>query len=168
IEQASRDAGADGAALLRDLGAVLATPAVNAPSFNSWDARTLIDYIVGTHHGYVREALPVLLQHTGKIASVHGARHPELAHIKKVFERVADEMVAHMAKEEQVLFPFIAALEDAAVRRLAPPAAPFGTVANPIRMMEAEHEFVGDAMAEIRHLTGGYTPPDDACTTHLA
>jgi regulator of cell morphogenesis and NO signaling len=32
--------------------------------------------------------------------------------------------------------------------------------------MEAEHKFVGDAMAEMRHLTGGFTPPADACSTY--
>jgi regulator of cell morphogenesis and NO signaling len=52
------------------------------------------------------------------------------------------------------------------MHRTAAPPAPFGSVANPIHMMEAEHEFVGDAMAEMRHLTGGYKPPEDACATY--
>src|SRR6185295_10845009 len=111
-------------------------------------------------------ALPALLTHTAKVAQVHGDRHPELKHIAGLFVRVAGEMDEHMVKEERVLFPFIAALEEASERRAAPPAAPFGSVANPIHMMEAEHEFVGDAMAEIRHLTGGYAIPDDACATY--
>ncbi len=47
------------------------------------------------------------------------------------------------------------------------PSAPFGTVRNPIRMMEAEHEAVGDAMARIRELTDGYrVPATEACTTY--
>lgn len=166
IDEACRETGADAPALIRDLEAMLATPVSGVPRFAAWDARTLIAYIVGNHHSYVRDALPTLLQHTAKVASVHGDRHPELVHISKLFARVADEMADHMVKEERVLFPFIAALEDASVRRAAPPAAPFGTVANPIRMMESEHEFVGDAMAEIRHLTGDYAPPADACTTY--
>jgi regulator of cell morphogenesis and NO signaling len=166
IEQGCRDSGADPAALIGELDAVLATPAAGVPRFNAWDARTLIAYIVGNHHAYVREAMPPLLRHTEKIASVHGERHPELRHIAKLFARVAAEMAEHMVKEERVLFPFIAALEEAALAHEGPPHAPFGTVANPIHMMEAEHEFVGDAMAEIRHLTGGYTPPADACATY--
>jgi regulator of cell morphogenesis and NO signaling len=71
-----------------------------------------------------------------------------------------------MAKEEQILFPFIVDLEDAAAAGRPAPRPPFGTVANPIRMMEVEHRFVGDAMAEMRHLTGGFTPPEDACGTY--
>jgi len=167
IAQGCRDSGTDEMALIRDLDAVLDTPAAGLPRFAAWDARTLIAYIVGNHHAYVREAMPTVLRHTAKIASVHGERHPELSHIAKLFARVAAEMTEHMIKEERVLFPFIAALEESATRRAPRPPAPFGTVANPIHAMEAEHEFVGDAMAEIRHLTGGYTPPADACATYL-
>jgi len=166
IEQGCRDAGADAAELIRELDAVIGTPASGVPRFSAWDARTLIAYIVANHHGYIREALPPLLLHTRKVADVHGETHPELVHIAGLFARVADEMVDHMAKEEGVLFPFIAALEEAQVNAAAAPAAPFGTVANPIHMMEAEHQFVGDAMAEIRHLTGNYTPPSSACATY--
>lgn len=166
IAQGCRDARADETRLMRELDAVLATPPSGELRFDTWDARTLIAHIVERHHGFVRQALPVLTAHTGKIAQVHGGRHPELVHIADLFLRVAAEMTHHMAKEEQVLFPFIVALEAAASRPTVPPAAPFGRVSNPIRMMEAEHEFVGDAMAEIRHLTGGYVPPADACATY--
>jgi len=166
IEQGCRDARADVTAVLRDLDTTLTGTSAAAPSFNAWDARTLVTYIVGTHHGYVRDALPVLRQHTAKIAEVHGQRHPELVHVGTLFARVADEMVEHMAKEEDLLFPFIAALERAVNEGGPRPPAPFGTVANPIHVMEAEHEFVGDAMAEMRHLTGGFGAPDDACETY--
>ena len=163
LEQGCREAGADSGAVLRDLDVVLAAPSAGVPDFASWNAQELVDYIVDTHHGYVRGALPVLLKHTRKIADVHGQHHPELGHIARLVARVADEMHDHMAKEERVLFPYIAALASAGGE--APPA-PFGSVQNPIRMMEAEHQFVGDAMAEIRQLTGGYAVPDDACTTY--
>jgi regulator of cell morphogenesis and NO signaling len=142
------------------------TPAGPAPRYASWAPQTLISYIVENHHAYVREALPVLLRHTQKVADVHGQRHPELIHVARLIVRVAAEMTEHMAKEEQVLFPFIAELAAASGAGRAAPQAPFGTVENPIRMMEHEHRFVGDAMAEIRALTDGYTPPDNACTTY--
>jgi regulator of cell morphogenesis and NO signaling len=166
IEQACRDAGVQPCNVLRDLDAVLRSPAADTPDYKSWDARTLIEHIVSRHHGYVRQSIPPLIQHTGKIASVHGQRHPELVHIQNLFRRVADEMTDHMFKEEQILFPFIAAIETAVESRRPAPLPPFGTVENPIAVMENEHRFVGDAMAEMRHLTGGFTPPDDACGTY--
>src|SRR5436190_24266492 len=70
IEQGCRDAGANPDVLIRELAAVLGTPAAGVPRFAAWDARTLITYIVGNHHAYVREALPVLRRHTTKLASV--------------------------------------------------------------------------------------------------
>ena len=166
IEQACRDAGVDDGVVLAELDAVLEAPAAGAPAYNRWDARTLIEHIVTTHHGYVREAIPGLLQHTKKIATVHGGRHPELVHIADLFRRVADEMTDHMAKEEGILFPVIAAVETAVAGGRRAPAPPFETVENPIGVMEAEHKCVGDAMAEMRHLTNGFTPPDDACGTY--
>ena len=166
IEQACRDAGVDTAAVLGELDAVLGTSSAGTPDYQSWDARALIGHIVARHHGFVRETIPPLLQHTEKIASVHGQRHPELVHIAGLFRRVASEMTDHMFKEEQILFPFIAAIDEARASRRPIPLPPFGTVENPIGVMEAEHKFVGDAMAEMRHLTGGFTPPEDACGTY--
>jgi regulator of cell morphogenesis and NO signaling len=126
----------------------------------------LVSYIVSNHHAFVRQAMPALLAHTTKVAAVHGDQHPELREIAGLFERAADEMTSHMGKEEQILFPYIVALEDAAADAATAPSAPFGTVRNPIRMMEAEHESAGDAMARIRELTSGYAVPPDACTTY--
>lgn len=163
VELGCREAGALPCEVLRDLDGVLAVPAAEAPSFASWDAPQLVRHIIDTHHAFVREAMPVLLRHTRKVADVHGERHPELVHIARLFERIAAEMSEHMAKEEQVLFPYILAL---ATPDEEAPFAPFGSVQHPIRMMEAEHRFVGDAMGEIRQLTDGYTLPDDACTTY--
>jgi regulator of cell morphogenesis and NO signaling len=166
IEQACHDAGIDQRAVLDELDSVLEAPAVGTPAFDAWDARTLIDHIVTRHHGYVRQAIPGMLDHTRKIASIHGTRHPELVHIASLFGRIADEMTDHMAKEEAILFPFIAAVAAALASGRPAPTPPFGTVGNPIAVMEAEHQFVGDAMAEIRHLTDGFVPPEDACDTY--
>jgi regulator of cell morphogenesis and NO signaling len=166
IEQACRAAGVDTAGLIREIDAVLNGRAPDAPSFASWSARRLVVYIVDHHHAFVRGALAPMLQYSGRIATVHGQRHPELIRLAAIVARVADEMTDHMQKEERILFPFIAALEAAAETGGAVVAAPFGAVANPIHAMEAEHQVVGDAMAEIRELTSGYQPPADACTTY--
>ena len=166
IEQGCRDAGVDEGVLLNELESVLRTPATDVPRYGSWDAPALVSYIVANHHAYVTAALPPLLLHTRKLADVHGAHRSELVHIARLVERIAAEMTDHMVKEEQILFPFILALAEAASAHRPAPASPFGTVQNPIHMMETEHRFVGDAMAEIRALTDGYRLPDDACTTY--
>jgi regulator of cell morphogenesis and NO signaling len=67
-----------------------------------------------------------------------------------------------MAKEERVLFPAIHAL--AAGHR----DFPFGSIANPIRMMTTEHERAGGLLDDLRRVTGGYRAPDDGCASYRA
>ena len=71
-----------------------------------------------------------------------------------------------MMKEEQILFPFIKQLVNAKRNGKKAEAPYFGTVKNPIRMMEAEHQSAGDEMYDIRTFTNGYSIPDDACNTY--
>ena len=166
IEDACTSRGINLDRVLREVAEATATPGAGGPRFNSWDLKTLVSYICANHHAFVRRALPVLLTHTRKVASVHGETHSELRQVAELFAGVADEMTSHMAKEEHILFPHIVALEEAsAVGRTAAPS-PFGTVRNPIRMMEHEHESAGDAMARIRTLTSGYAVPEGAYTTY--
>jgi regulator of cell morphogenesis and NO signaling len=98
----------------------------------------------------------------------HGERHPELARMRELFTDLSSEMHLHMCKEENVLFPYIRTLARAARGSGPAPANIFGTVQNPIRMMELEHQTVGDEMAAIRDLAGDYTTPPDACATYAA
>jgi regulator of cell morphogenesis and NO signaling len=121
----------------------------------------LCEHIVSTHHASLRHELPRLRGLLTKLARVHGDRHPELRDTLAVFGRFADEMAAHMAKEERVLFPLIARIEAADV-----PPTPF--VLHPIAAMEAEHEDAGRALEEMRRLTCGYAVPADGCNTYRA
>ena len=166
IQDACRNGRVTAEDVLKDIAEATATAATGEARFNSWDLGTLVSYIVGNHHAFVRQAIPVLLTHTKKVAAVHGDRHPELPEVARLFSEVADEMTSHMAKEEQILFPYIVDVEEASQTGSGRPSAPFGTVRNPIRMMEMEHESAGDAMARIRSLTSGYAIPEGACTTY--
>jgi len=166
IEEACRSGGVSVERLVREVAEATAPPLAGGPRFNAWDLATLVSYIQANHHAYVRRALPLLVMHTEKVAKVHGDTHPELRQVAHLFGQVAVEMTSHMAKEEHILFPYIVALEGAFLANTSAPATPFGTVRNPIRMMEAEHETAGDAMARIRALTSGYAIPENACTTY--
>lgn len=130
------------------------------------DLSALIDHILSRHHAYIREAVPVVQLHLAKVVSAHGARHSELPLVASQFSKVAQELLMHMMKEEQVLFPYIRALAEAAAEDAPPPPDMFGTVQNPIRMMEIEHLEAGDGVAALRELTRGYEAPADACTTY--
>jgi regulator of cell morphogenesis and NO signaling len=124
----------------------------------------LADHIEQTHHAYLREELPRLTGLVGKIREVHGERHPKLVEVQRVFLGLRDELMMHMMKEEQVLFPMIRQMEASDNE----PSFDCGSVDNPIRVMEHEHDNAGNALARLNELTGGYLPPADACNTYRA
>ena len=126
----------------------------------------LARHIVATHHEYLKLELPVLGNRLNKVHAVHGARDPEtLNRMREVFGALRGEMEMHMHKEEAILFPFIEQYGRAEAQGQPMPPVPFGSIANPIAMMEREHDSAGDALGEMRTLTGNYQPPAYACTT---
>lgn len=165
VADACLDRQVDARVVLEAIEKACAEPGTG-PRFDEWEPEALIGFIVGHHHGYVRKALPSLVVNARKIAAVHGGRHPELDEVVQLTEAISAEMTSHMAKEEGVLFPYIVELAAAARERRPAAAAPFGPIENPIRMMEEEHESAGACMARIRELTGGFTAPEDGCTTY--
>lgn len=124
----------------------------------------LADHIVTTHHVYLRNELPRLERMVHKVAAAHEHNHPQTRELANVFNGLKMELDQHMMKEEQILFPAIRALEGAGQ------AMEFscGSVAQPIRMMEQEHENAGNALRRMHELTNAYTPPEDACNTYRA
>jgi regulator of cell morphogenesis and NO signaling len=135
------------------------------PDYNTWGTDFLIDYIINTHHVYVMNALPNIFAHSQKVAAVHGEHHPEVVTIAEHFEKIKDELETHMQKEEKMLFPYIKNLNNIKQNKTDLPFPPFGTVDNPIKVMEMEHESAGTTMSKINELSKGYQPPEDACTT---
>jgi len=167
IEKACAKNGVDYATLEKELIAVDETPN-RTYDYNSWDLDFLIDHIVNIHHAYVEQSLPIISQYAEKVASVHGHHHEEVIEINNLFQEVAGDLAAHLKKEELVLFPFIKQLVKAEKGEIALQAAHFGTVNNPISMMENEHEAVGDIFKTIAKLSNNYSPPEEACNTFRA
>ena len=124
----------------------------------------LADHIEQTHHAYLRSELPRLDQLTAKVLRAHGESDPRLREVREAFCALRDELSSHMLKEERVLFPMIRELEGASAAR----DFHCGSIANPIRQMESEHEHAGDALATMRRETDGYQPPQWACNTYRA
>jgi len=142
-----------------------------SPEDANWTAAPLNEltrHIREKHHRYVRQAIPRTQALLEKVAAKHGENHKELAEIEEAFAQLGREMIMHMQKEEQILFPYIDALEQAAGGNgsIEPPF--FQTVKNPISAMMKEHDAAGDLAKQIRALTGTYTAPADACTSYRA
>ena len=164
IAEACQTAAVDPQVVSRALEALPPPEARDDADVTRWPLDRLIDHIRSTHHAYVRSALPTIGRYLAKLVEVHGARHPELARVAQSFDQMGRDLLQHMLKEEHVLFPYIREL---AVRPDdGPIPSPFGTVENPIRMMEREHREAGDDLRLMRELTNGYTAPADGCTTY--
>jgi regulator of cell morphogenesis and NO signaling len=166
IDQACSQRNVDASLVYAALAELVQRPNGSSPHFSEWPLDELIDYIVNVHHRYVREAIPVLSAHTQKVAKVHGERHPEVVTVAQHVDTVGRDMMAHMMKEEHVLFPYIKQLVKARRDGSTYQGSLFGGVQNPIRMMEAEHKAAGDELSSVRSLTNSYVPPEDACMTY--
>lgn len=170
VKEACAEKGLDVAAIEHELQQAekqtTATHLSRPLPYNDWKLDFLADYIVNTHHSYVKAALPELRKYADKVAKVHGAHHPELFNILQLVEEISTEMTEHMEKEEGFLFPYIKQLA-APKNYCGTPGADNGSnVKQPIDVMEKEHEIVGKSLSDIRLLSDNYALPEDACASY--
>ena len=140
-----------------------------AQDVHDWQGEPLADliaHISSTHHKYTREEIARLGPLFEKVCSVHGKNHPELLDARATFAGLAQELTNHMMKEEMVLFPYIVRMEEAIIQKEPVLPPPFGSVQNPISMMEHEHDSAGNALRTMRQASGGYAPLADACISY--
>ncbi|MGP1500323.1 iron-sulfur cluster repair di-iron protein [Bergeyella cardium] len=134
--------------------------------FSSWPLDLLADYVERIHHRYVEEKTPIIQAFLDKLCKVHGGRHPELFEIKELFDASAQDLGAHLKKEELILFPFIKNMVKAKQTGEPLKQPQFGSVENPVSMMKHEHNVEGERFRKIAEITDDYTPPADACNTY--
>lgn len=166
LEEVCEKEGIDYELISKELEASVQSNTNNSIDFNTWPLDLLADYVEKTHHRYVEEKSVILQQFLSKLVKVHGRNHPELFEIHQIFNSVAQGLAAHMKKEELILFPFIRKMVKAQMSNEKLPQAHFGSVENPIDMMEHEHTEEGDKLRRLAELANEYQPPADACNTY--
>jgi regulator of cell morphogenesis and NO signaling len=122
------------------------------------DISFLCEAIVDRYHASLQETLPRIRNEMASMSAA--AASPAVEMLRTAFTEVSEQIESHLAKEENLLFPAIAALsaaERAGARR--PPLA-FATVLHPIRFMEAEHARIEMAIAGLRQLAREVPEPD--------
>lgn len=122
----------------------------------------LADHIERTHHAYLKDELPRLVELADRVAYKHGERDGRLPEVAATVRELAEEMLAHMQKEEQILFPLVRRVEAGERDGFA------AMIGGPIAQMEAEHDAAGQLTARLRLLTDGFTPDAEACNSHRA
>ncbi|TXH22714.1 MAG: iron-sulfur cluster repair di-iron protein [Chitinophagaceae bacterium] len=135
-------------------------------NYDEWNLDFLADYIVNTHHNYVRKNMPEILQYAAKVAKVHGAHHPELDPIYQLTQQINKELSEHMVEEETILFPLSKKIVHAhnAGTKYTPENGE--DLASLVDKMEHEHDSVGRAFDEIRRLNDNYAIPADGCASY--
>ncbi|MDH5365564.1 MAG: iron-sulfur cluster repair di-iron protein [Cyclobacteriaceae bacterium] len=136
--------------------------------YNRWELDFLTDYIINTHHSYVEESMPIMLQYANKVAKVHGKHAPEVVEINKLVSDIVEELTQHMKKEEEILFPLVKDMVNIMKNGDKTVSFHCGSLNNPIRVMEIEHENAGDVFKKIAELSNNYQPPEWACNTYRA
>lgn len=169
LEEACARRGLDPGAVLRELEAAARPRVQPGGMFEDSTLRGVIRHIIEWHHEYLKLELPRLRARLNKMASRHGERDGRLLErLHAAFCELQADLDEHLHKEEMILFPFIERYEQAAERGQPAPPPPFGTVANPIRVMESEHSRVVELLAQMRSITRGYQPADYACANFIA
>jgi regulator of cell morphogenesis and NO signaling len=167
IEKVCEEKNIDSTKLFDEIFALQNQPKDEQHNFNNWGLAFLADYIVNVHHTYINNSVNLITEFAQKVARVHGDHNPETRDIAKLWDDVVAELTVHMKKEELLLFPYIKNLERYVKGDLENlPQTHFGTVKNPIRMMEHEHDLAGTLMKTIAELSNNFTPPAHACNTY--
>jgi regulator of cell morphogenesis and NO signaling len=148
--------------LIADLEAAEA-PGAGEPIFAEMSLRELTEYLVQTHHAYLRRELPRLREMVHKVARVHIEKDARLPKLVPVFDAFYADMLPHLDKEEVILFPAICDMESGKQGGNC-----FGHISGPISVMESDHELVGRLLVRMRELCDDYQVPAEACNTWRA
>lgn len=135
---------------------------------SSFSCSHLIHHIVRVHHQRIRRDLPHLVSQAHKLSAKGGEQAPAIKKLEILIEQLQQDLLAHIRKEEEVLFPFIAQMEEESTLHYPAAHACFRSVSHPVFMMLQEHEAANRIMKEIRRRTAEFTPPERACPTHRA
>lgn len=160
LEDACRERDLNIEQVKRELQTAEYAEAGSQPDFNTFTLSFLTDYIVNVHHSYVNKNLPMIEDLAEKVADHHGAANPAFAEVYKKVTTLRCELMTHIKKEEQILFPTIKLLEDGGTMKIG-----FDSIKDPIFVMESDHEVLGELIREIRTLTADYSVPEDGCNS---
>ncbi|MBT9515077.1 MAG: iron-sulfur cluster repair protein YtfE [Methyloversatilis discipulorum] len=115
----------------------------------------MIDHILTRYHAVHREQLPELIRMARRVEAVHREHADVPTGLADHLEAMETELLDHMDKEEQVLFPLLR-------------AGGRGMAAMPIGVMRAEHTSHGGQLERLMALAHDTTPPPGACNTWRA
>lgn len=159
--------GLDIPTIVYELELVQSEPAERNQNYSAWALPFLIDYIVNTHHLYLKENDEQIAAYARKISDVHGGLHREVKKITAVFDKIAADLATHLIEEENVFFPAVKRVKAAKIAGLTPEKGDLELIRVSLNRLQGEHQEIGYAVHTIRHLSNNYAIPDDVCNTFI-
>jgi len=129
----------------------------------NWDRmsiKEIVEHIVSTYHTYAKQELQRISQLLEKLNAKHGQKYPYILELQNVFANMKNSLLDHMNEEEQIVFPLM--LNLAVNKSLYQEEA-----SKYLDALDNDHLETGKALEKIKKLTHDYTPPADACMTHI-
>ena len=130
----------------------------NSDNANDMELAELTEYIQKEFHEEIRTQIPTIQNFIDKVCTAHGDKYNELFEIKEILKEGFEDLLHHMEKEEQVLFPLVRNLTKDTMDKF---------ILNPIAMMECEHNHEGERYKKIAKMTNNYIAPEDACHSFI-
>lgn len=124
-----------------------------------WEERSIediVDFILTRYHEPLRRDFEILFEAAKQVERVHGNRSSCPHGLAVCLERTRAELMQHIAREDQVLFPAIVDGERDAKVQMG------------IAMLMQEHDGHGLRLLRLRALAMDYNPPQEACATWRA
>lgn len=115
----------------------------------------VIDHILQRYHAVHREQLPELIRMARRVEAVHRDSPDVPTGLADHLEAMEQELLDHMDKEENILFPLLR-------------AGGRGMAHNPIAVMRHEHTSHGEQLERLMALAHDTKPPAGACNTWRA
>lgn len=160
LESAAAEAGVPLETILCEIGLALTGCRAEQIDWHTAGLDALTQHIVVRHHAYLRKELPLLERLVAHARETRGrADANTLVPLEKVFRFFKRELESHLRREEEVLFPLIRQLETASRSAAKLPRFPFGPIANPIGIMEEDHDAERRQTQKMLVLTGNYAGP---------
>lgn len=130
-----------------------------------WSKATLSDLadnIVATHHQLMRVQTARVRELFAEMQKAGAIRCPGYWELKSLYKQFEDEIVFHLLKEEQMLFPLIKRLEGQQAQESASQGRTIEDIRKLLATLEGEHESGNLALEKIRVMTTGFVAPSEA------
>ena len=88
LASACKEKALDITSVIKEINESKGKPLDRSQNYASWDLSFMADYLINTHHVYLKDNLEMIVSYVDKIADVHGEHHPELLKISKVFNTI--------------------------------------------------------------------------------